>query len=146
MKSIESNGGARSWRSTGPWLCCPRLSFWCSFFMSSRREAKMVVLLLLLYGVPRMCEWCSRLDADLLFSTAAYFGSRRSLSHSLREPPITRLPTLLSLPCASAAVPISRCSGSSFGISLPCLLAATVLLLWSLQSFCYRKCLSDPKI
>ena len=34
-------------------------------FMSSRRETELVVLLLLLYGVSRMCVWCSRLGAGV---------------------------------------------------------------------------------
>ena len=51
--------------------------------------------------------------AGLSFDVSARFGSRRSLSHPLRGPPIARLSALLSLPCASAAVPLSPCSVSA---------------------------------
>ena len=76
--------------------------------------------------------------AGLSFDVSARFGSRRSLSHSLREPPIVRLSALFSLPCASAAVPLSPCSVSALMFLCQVSLCYAASHLRLLQSLCFR--------
>ena len=107
LKIIESDDGARSWRSTGPWLRCYWCFIGCSSFHVVHEE----------HGVPLLCSMvlsrfvsCSRLGADLTFHVSARFRITVQSLHSLKGPPISRLSAPLSLPCAFTVFPLSPCS------------------------------------
>ena len=107
MSISENDGGALSWRSTVPWLCC----HWCCRFIRCPsfhviQEGQGVLLLAL---------WClalfnCMLSLDCRFSFPRFLlGLRITVQslHSLKGPPIARLSAPLGLPCAFAASPLS---------------------------------------
>ena len=66
-----------------------------------------------------LCVLCSHFCADLLFFVSAWLRITVQSLHSLKGPPIARLSAPFSLPCASAACPLSPCFCSCFLCFLP---------------------------